>query len=254
MTLRATNISVRFGGIQALDGVSVEVQPGQVVSVIGPNGSGKSTLFNAITGFVTPDTGRVKLDGRELDQAKPHQRVRLGLVRTFQTPRIDPDITVFEALKCGLSTLPKGGLIRAALATPKNRRDERRIEEEAQRVVEELGLAHVKDMPMGELPMGMVRLVDVGRAAVCQPKFILLDEPAAGWSADEQDVLKAQIRRLATNGVGVLLVEHNFRFVMELAEHLTVLDQGKVIASGDPEQVSKQPEFIRAYLGSIGEV
>jgi ABC-type branched-subunit amino acid transport system ATPase component len=253
MMLCATDISIRFGGIQALKGVSVEIAPGQVVSVIGPNGSGKSTLFNAITGFVPLQTGVVTLDGRKIQDMKPHERVRLGISRTFQTPRINPEMTVLDAIKCGMAAIPASGLFGACLATPRQRREEREIEERAHEIISDLGLAKVRHSYMGELPMGTVRLIDVGRAAISQPKFILLDEPAAGLSHQEQDVLKAQIQRLAAAGVGVLLVEHNFRFVTELADHLAVLERGELIANGTPEEVRRRPEFINAYLGSLAE-
>ncbi|KAB2919396.1 MAG: ATP-binding cassette domain-containing protein [Hyphomicrobiaceae bacterium] len=251
MTLMAEGVTVRFGGILALDAVSIEVQPGQVASVVGSNGSGKSTLFNAIMGFAGLASGAIRLDGRAIHELPAHRRVQLGLCRTFQTPRIDPESTVFDAIRSGGIMSLKSGLFAACLATPRGRSEAAGIDHRTEKVLEELRLAHLALARMGELPVGTIRLIDVGRAVMGKPRFILLDEPAAGLSHAEQDALKAQIRRLASEGVGVLLVEHNFRFVSDVSDHLTVLDRGRVLGSGRPGEVSKRPEFVRSYLGSF---
>lgn len=253
MTLHAQDVSVRFGGIQALDGVSVEVAPGEVAAVVGSNGSGKSTLFNAIMGFAPLERGAIALDGAPIHGLAPHRRVQRGLCRTFQTPRIDPESTVFDAVRSGGVVSLKTGLAAACLATPRGRAEAAAIDARVEKVLEELNLAHLAKAEMGELPMGTVRLVDVGRAVMGRPRFILLDEPAAGLSHVEQEALKAQIRRLAAEGVGVLLVEHNFRFVADLSDRMTVLERGRVLDRGRPDEVSRRPEFIRIYLGSLGE-
>ena len=253
MTLRAQDVSVRFGGIQALDGVSVEVAPGEVAAVVGSNGSGKSTLFNAIMGFAPLERGAIALDGAPIHGLAPHRRVQRGLCRTFQTPRIDPESTVFDAVRSGGVVSLKTGLAAACLATPRGRAEAVAIDARVEKVLEELNLAHLAKAEMGELPMGTVRLVDVGRAVMGRPRFILLDEPAAGLSHVEQEALKAQIRRLAAESVGVLLVEHNFRFVADLSDRMTVLERGRVLDQGRPDEVSRRPEFIRIYLGSLGE-
>jgi len=252
MKLEATDISVRFGGIKALDGVSVSVAPGQIAAVVGSNGSGKSTLFNAITGFAPIETGSVRLNGRDITALPAHRRVQLGLCRTFQTPRIDPEASVIEAMKSGGVVSLSSHLWDACLGTPRGRREAREIDQRAHAVLEELNLGDLAHHPMGELPMGTVRLIDVGRAVMGGPSFILLDEPAAGLSHAEQDALKAQIRRLASEGVGVLLVEHNFRFVSDLSDQMTVLENGRVLDHGTPAEVSRRPDFIRIYLGSTG--
>lgn len=252
MRLEATDISVRFGGIQALDGVSVTVTPGQIAAVVGSNGSGKSTLFNAIMGFAPIEKGSVKLNGQNISDLPVHRRVQRGLCRTFQTPRIDPESTVLEAVKSGGVVSMSSHLWDACLGTPLGRREAREIEERAYGVLKELNLGDLAHHTMGELPMGTVRLIDVGRAVMGGPSFILLDEPAAGLSHAEQDVLKAQIRRLAGDAVGVLLVEHNFRFVSDLSDQMTVLENGRVLDHGTPSEVSHRPDFIRIYLGSTG--
>lgn len=252
MKLEARDISVRFGGIQALKDVSLTVEPGQIAAVVGSNGSGKSTLFNAIMGFAPLESGEVVLNGRRISELPAWRRVQLGLCRTFQTPRLDPEATALEAVKAGGVVSVGSKLWDACFATPQGRRDGRDLEERAYEVLDELGLGDLADSPMGELPMGTVRLIDVGRAVMGNPSFILLDEPAAGLSHAEQDALKSQIRRLAADGVGVLLVEHNFRFVLDLADQMTVLENGHVLDHGDPDRVSTGPEFIRIYLGSAG--
>ena len=253
MTLHAQDVSVRFGGIQALDGVSVEVAPGEVAAVVGSNGSGKSTLFNAIMGFAPLERGAIALDGAPIHGLAPHRRVQRGLCRTFQTPHIDPESTVFDAVRSGGVVSLRTGLAAACLATPRGRAEAAAIDTRAGKVLEALNLSHLARAEMGELPMGTVRLVDVGRAVMGRPRFILLDEPAAGLSHVEQEALKAQIRRLAAEGVGVLLVEHNFRFVADLSDRMTVLERGRVLDRGRPDEVSRRPEFIRIYLGSLGE-
>ncbi|MFM2280762.1 MAG: hypothetical protein RLZZ444_2993 [Pseudomonadota bacterium] len=250
MTLVAEDIAVRFGGIQALDGVSVRIEAGEVVSVVGSNGSGKSTLFNAIMGFAAIERGRVTLDGVPIQSLPAFRRVQKGLARTFQTPRIDAETTVFDAVRSGGVVSLQSGLFDACFSTPRGRREAAEIDRRARQVLDELNLAHLAEASMGELPMGSIRLIDVGRAIMNKPRFILLDEPAAGLSHGEQDALKAQIRRLADEGVGVLLVEHNFRFVSDVSDHLTVLERGRLLDSGKPDEVSKRPDFIRIYLGS----
>lgn len=252
MKLEALDASVRFGGIQALSDVSVTVERGEIVAVVGANGSGKSTLFNAITGFVPLEKGEIRLGGQSLNRLSAHQRVHRGLSRTFQTPRIDAEQSVLEAIKAGGSGSMRSRLWDACLATPRGLRDAREIEAYAWQVLHDLGLAGLAHQTMGELPMGTVRLIDVGRAIMGQPAFLLLDEPAAGLSHAEQDLLKAKVRHLAEQGVGILLVEHNFRFVTDLADQMTVLQNGKVLDQGRPTDVAQRPEFIRLYLGSTG--
>lgn len=252
MKLEALNASVRFGGIQALKDVSVSIAQGEIVAVVGANGSGKSTLFNAITGFVPLERGEILLDGKRLNGLSAHRRVHRGLSRTFQTPRIDPEQSVLEAVMAGGSGASRSRLWDACLATPRGIKDAREIEAHAWQVLRDLGLEAQAHHSMGELPMGTVRLIDVGRAIMGRPSFLLLDEPAAGLSHAEQDVLKAKIHHLAEQGVGVLLVEHNFRFVTDLADRMTVLQNGAVLDAGKPEEVARRPEFIRLYLGSGG--
>lgn len=250
MKLEAHHIQVRFGGVVAVDNVSVTLGTGHIVSVVGPNGSGKSTLFNAITGLVTPAAGEVKVDGESLLAEPMSRRVRRGISRTFQTPRYDPDMTVRETVLCGYFPLRRTGLTGTILCTPSARREAREMELRCDALVDSFGLGAYAATPMSELPIGYIRLVDVARAMAAQPKFLLLDEPAAGLSRPEQAMLANEVRRLARTGVGVLLVEHNFDLVCQLAEHLLVLERGKVLLEGSPDVVSANSGFRRAYLGS----
>lgn len=250
--LSAKEISVDFGGVRALDGVNIDVPRGRVVAVVGPNGSGKSTLFNAITGFVRLNAGRVLLDDTEIHRLPSRKRVALGIARTFQTPRINPDMSVEQTIWCALTAKGQLTLFGAMVQHPIAHSFELQVRQKARDLLARMGLSEVASVPMGELPMGLVRLVDVARAMALSPKFLLLDEPAAGLSADEQGVLKEQVRRVTAEGVGVLLVEHNFGFVEHLSEVLTVLQRGRIIAHGTPAEVRDDQGFVTAYLGSTG--
>jgi len=253
VTLEARNIQVRFGGVTAVDDVSVILHAGRIVSVVGPNGSGKSTLFNAITGLVTTAAGEVRIEGESLADEPMSRRVRRGISRTFQTPRYDPDMTVRETVLCGYFPLRRTGLLGTIFCTPAARREALEMEARCDALVESFGLRDCADTPMSELPIGYIRLVDVARAMAADPKFLLLDEPAAGLSLVEQTMLANEVRRVARAGIGVLLVEHNFDLVCQLAEHLLVLERGKVLLEGTPDFVSADPGFRQAYLGSTSE-
>lgn len=249
MSIEIRNVTVRFGGITALSDASLTLEPGRIISVIGPNGSGKSTMFNAITGMVRPASGTVIVDGKPADALSPSERISLGLARTFQTPRFDPAITVEEAVMCGFYPVRKSGYLASMLRLPSCAAEEAGFLRRCHEILEDLKLMPYRHMTMGELPMGRVRLVEVARAVANEPRYILLDEPAAGLSLEEQRMLAGEIRRLAARGVGVLLVEHNFKLVRDLAEYLMVLKQGACLIEGDPDHVSSDPAFIEAYLG-----
>jgi branched-chain amino acid transport system ATP-binding protein len=253
MSISIQNVSVRFGGVVAVNGVSLEVQPGRITSVVGPNGSGKSTLFNAISGLVTLAEGSVSLDGTAVAAATAADRVVLGIARTFQTPRFDPKENVEQAVLCGFYPRAKAGLVATMLRLPSAAREERTLMEGCHRILQDLNLFELRNIPLGELSMGQVRLVEVARAIANEPKYLLLDEPAAGLSRAEQRVLSDEIRRLAGRGLGVLLVEHNFNLVRELSEHVLVLDRGKPILEGLPRDIEANPEFVSLYLGSTAK-
>lgn len=250
MTLDVKGVGVRFGGVVALDDASITVPKGRLFAVIGPNGSGKSTLFNAVTGMVPLAAGSIRLGGSDITGLPSQRRVASGLARTFQTPRFDPFETVEHAVICGFYPNAKAGLASILLRLPSAVREERTMRDRCHAILDDLGLLAYRGLTMGELPMGHVRLVEVARAIANEPQFLLVDEPAAGLTRSEQAVLAQELRRLADRGVGVLLVEHNFGMVRQLAEEVLVLDRGKTLMRGTPQSVEKDPRFIAAYLGS----
>lgn len=250
MSIVVNNVAVRFGGITALEGVSLMLEPGEILAVIGPNGSGKSTLFNAITGFVDVANGDVSVDGRDLAGIPAYKRIASGISRTFQTPRIDPKASVEDAVLCGFHPRAKTGLWDGLLRPPAMQKSEADLRRRRAQLLADLNLSSVAKQTLSELPMGLVRMVDIARAMAALPNYLLLDEPAAGLSRAEQKILVEQVRRVAEHGVGILLVEHNFRLVKSLATRVVVLDRGKVLLCGTPEEVSQRPEFVGAYLGA----
>jgi ABC-type branched-subunit amino acid transport system ATPase component len=248
--LVARDVVMRFGGVLALDGAAVEVAPGRIAGLIGRNDSGKSTMFNCITGFVRPTRGTVLLDGVPITGLPPHRVVRAGIARTFQTPRVDLRATVRNAVLCGFYGLGRSGFGGALLGLPSVVREEQRLREQADAVLRQLDLAQLADQQVGKLAMGQVRLVEVARGVAAGARYLLLDEPAAGLTETERDVLAATIRSVASAGVGILLVEHNFGFVRALCQSITVLEAGRMLASGAPEEIAADRRVIESYLGS----
>jgi ABC-type branched-subunit amino acid transport system ATPase component len=250
MSIVVDRVNVRFGGVAALTDASVVLDGGRVVSVIGPNGAGKSTLFNAITGLVAISGGSVRIDGVDVADSPPHLRIARGVARTFQTPRFDPLVTVEEAVLCGFYPVSRTSLVGALLHSPAVAKEERTYLAACDRILEHFKLDAVRNATLGELPMGQVRLVEVARAIANQPKYLLLDEPAAGLTKPEQSMLISEVRRLAETGVGILLVEHNFGLVRELSNHVVVLDRGAMLVEGGPDALMQDPRFVEAYLGA----
>jgi ABC-type branched-subunit amino acid transport system ATPase component len=252
MSISVKNVSVRFGGVVAVNNVSLEIDPGHVMAVVGPNGSGKSTLFNSISGLVDLAEGSVSIDGRDVRGLNPSSRVSLGLARTFQTPRFDPGENVEHAVLCGFYPRARAGLMSTMLRLPSSQREEGKLLQSCHEILSDLNLFELRHANLGELSMGQVRLVEVARAIANEPKYLLLDEPAAGLSRDEQGRLANEVRRLARSGLGVLLVEHNFNLVRELSEHVLVLDRGKMMLQGIPREIEADQQFVSLYLGSAG--
>jgi len=249
--LAALDVSVRFGGISALAGVSMAVRPGQVVGVIGPNGAGKTTLFDVLAGVRRPNSGRVLLDGSDITRRSPTWRARHGLRRTFQRQQVFGWLSVEDNLLVPLEWRGGGGgvvadLLRAPTRTRRERDRRQRVEE----VIERLGLEEVRTEPAGVLPIGRLRLVEVGRAIVDRPKILLLDEPTSGLEAAEVEHLAALVRTLAEeDGCAVALVEHHMDFVMGLCHWIVVLHLGSVLAEGTADVVRENPAVVEAYLG-----
>lgn len=245
-------ITVRFGGLTALDGVGLTVAPRRVHGVIGPNGAGKTTLFNVACGFVQPDSGAISIRGSARARLKPHELAGLGIARTLQGLGLFDHLTVLQNVVVGADRHARTGFLRALFATPGSSRDERALRERAMGMLSELGVAEYAGRFPASLPYPVRKRVALARALVSEPDLLLLDEPASGLSADEIEELGDLIRSLSTR-MAVLLVEHHMDLVMRICDEITVLDFGKVIAHGTPDEVRQDPAVLDAYLGESTE-
>ncbi len=246
--LAVTNLSVRFGGLAALDNVSMNAAPGEIVGVIGPNGAGKTTLFNVICGFVRAGSGSIVFDGHRLHNIRTHQLASLGIGRTLQGVGLWPSLTVVENVMTGLHRESKGDIVSALLGLPRSSRDERRLRQRAVAALEALEVADFADRYPSSLPYPIQKKVALARALVSEPRLLLLDEPASGLSEADIELLAATVLRLRRH-LAVVLVEHHMDLVMSVCDRLEVLDFGKVIASGTPADVKTDPLVTAAYLG-----
>jgi ABC-type branched-subunit amino acid transport system ATPase component len=247
--LVADGVKKGFGGVQALDGVTLDVEQGLITALIGPNGAGKTTFFNALTGFADIDSGSIAFQGRQIERLSPWKIARLGMGRTFQTPTGFPLLTVWENLMVAASE-PQGESFARALLGPRRWRDlEGRAASAVAEALEQLGLTHLADTVMSELTAGDAKLVELGRQVLRKPELLLLDEPAAGVDASQLGVLVDRLRDLRTQGVSIVLIDHNLSFVLEVADFVYVLALGRVIASGPPAEVASHPDVIEIYIG-----
>jgi branched-chain amino acid transport system ATP-binding protein len=242
-------VSIHFGGLVALNNVAVAVSPGEIVGLVGPNGAGKTTLFNCLTGVAQPQEGRVELEGQDISRLRLEHRVRLGIGRTFQTPRLDLGASVADAVMLGFYPRLKQGILSACLPFSQARKTEDDLSARARRLIAEFQLTDDPDSPAGELSLGHLRLLEVARALAGDPRYLLLDEPAAGIDDVDRDLLAQAIRNAAARGLGVLLVEHNVGFVAELSHRMVALVGGEVVAEGKPSDVVTDPQVVGAYLG-----
>jgi branched-chain amino acid transport system ATP-binding protein len=242
--LALDRIGVRFGGLVALDGVSLRVPSGRTVGVIGPNGAGKTTLFNVVCGFVTPATGTLSLDGRPL-RPKPHRLTRLGIARTLQGVGQFAGSTVLENVMVG--AFARAGFAAELFGLPSRRRDEQRLRDLAMAALDRCGAAQYAGQPPGALPYAARKRVALARALVSEPRILLLDEPAGGLGAEEIRELATLIRGL---GCAVLLVEHHMDLVMTVCDEILVLDFGRPVAYGTPDEIKADPAVTEAYLGT----
>ncbi|WP_116996712.1 branched-chain amino acid ABC transporter ATP-binding protein/permease [Desertimonas flava] len=245
----AQDVHVNLGGVQALAGLNLEVRAGEIHALLGPNGSGKTTFLNTVSGYVTPDRGSITFLGRSLLDRPAHGRATAGLTRTFQTPFVFGTMSTAENVLAALDQDRTTGLIRQALRMPAARREERRLYDEAVSILTAVGLEHRVTDPAGALTPGERRLLELARVIALRPRFILMDEPAAGLTGPEVDHLEAMIAVLRSRGIATLLVEHHVDMVLRLADVVTVIDFGRVIAHGLPESIGADPAVRRAYLG-----
>ena len=247
--LELANVSKRFGGLSVLQDVSFEVPEGQVFGLIGPNGAGKTTVFNLITGLLAPTSGAVEFQGRSLVGVEPHQITRLGLGRTFQNIRIFKEMTLIENVVVGMHAQLDYGVPGWLFSLPGFRAQERQARERAHELLGWVGLDAKAHDTADNLSYGDQRKLELARALATKPKLLLLDEPVAGMNSGEKLALMDVITKIAKRGFTVFMIEHDMRFVMGLCERIAVLNFGRIIAEGTPDEIKNNPDVIEAYLG-----
>ena len=248
--LEVSGLTMRFGGLLAVNGVGLTVQEKQVVSMIGPNGAGKTTVFNCLTGFYQPTSGSIRLDGEQIEALPGHKIARKGVVRTFQNVRLFKEMTAVENLLVAQHRHINTNFFAGLLKTPGFRRAEAEALDYAAHWLEVVNLKDVANRPAGTLAYGQQRRLEIARCMMTRPQILMLDEPAAGLNPRETEDLKALIAMLrAEHGVTVLLIEHDMKLVMSISDHIYVINQGTPLADGTPEQIRDNPDVIKAYLG-----
>ncbi|MEV7628754.1 ABC transporter ATP-binding protein [Actinoplanes sp. NPDC089786] len=248
--LTVSGASRAFGGVFAVRDADLAVAPGELRAVIGPNGAGKSTLFGLIGGQLAPDAGSVLLDDLRIDRLPAHRRARLGVGVVFQAARVFPGMTTLENVMVGAHATTRAGFLAAAFRLPAHRREEREIRERAADCLRRTGLEDWAHRPAEELPLGQQRALQLARALCGRPRLLLLDEPASGLRTAERERLADLVEDLRGDGLTILLVEHDVAFVMRLADRVTVLDLGRVIADGTAAEIRADPRVVGAYLGT----
>ncbi|MEH6472573.1 MAG: ABC transporter ATP-binding protein [Halopseudomonas sp.] len=247
--LQAVNLDKHFGGVAAVTDLSFSVTEGEIYSVIGPNGAGKTTLFNMLCGYYVPNGGSITFAGKDLAGMETHQIAAQGISRTFQNLQVFYNMTVLENVMVGCHMRTHTGLIKAALRLPSVIREERQVREWSMEALELCGLEHLADREAGSLPYGELKRLEIARALASDPKFLAMDEPAAGLNDTETVEMRQLIQRLKERGITILLVEHNMGLVMQISDRVLVLGFGCLLAEGTPQEVQNNPAVIKAYLG-----
>jgi ABC-type branched-subunit amino acid transport system ATPase component len=247
--LTLQHVALSFGGVRAIDGLDLEIRRGQVHGLIGPNGSGKTTTLNVISGYYAPQRGTVRLNGIALPVLARHRRAHLRIARTFQTPRIVGASSVLQNVMIGGTIDGKSTFVESLLALPRHRRDEMKLHDTAMLALQIVGLDRLAAVRADRLQHSELRFVEIARALMLRPAFLLLDEPAAGLSAEEIERLGALLLAIARAGTGVLVVEHHPDLIFDTCHHVTVLNLGKMLAAGLPAEIRSHREVVNAYLG-----
>jgi len=247
--LELQNLQKNFGGVVAVSDLSLSVEHGTITSLIGPNGAGKTTIFNLVTGFLPPTSGQIRFAGHAINHLKPHAIAAIGIGRTFQNVQIFPKMTVLENIMVGRHLRSRAGILYSSVLPPFLRKEENQIREAAEKQLALLGLEPYAQVAAGSLPLGNQRMLEIARALAIEPALLLLDEPASGLNARETMAMGALIQKIKGMNISVLLVEHDMDLVMDISDHVAVINFGRLIAEGPPAQVQQNADVIAAYLG-----